>query len=515
MERGARLMSVKSTIAFQCSAVPFMLLTLVACSGGASNTLCVPSGSTTVASNLALNLSPSIASEETAAYGTGFVDINTTDASGVAISKRCTMTLRAIDDSDTTVRVWTAGHCTFDPQTVEFKNSKPSLRIAYKKRYFTVPVEFDGFESLSKFADFVNGLLVRTAIPDLDRHLGSALPSSAHEVCIKQEEKFREQLGTRAQNIACFTRDEMRGLKARLSPDKNVQGLLKMVLAELRKREAATMNALDDNLKKAVSAYLISHTTEQRRIADLRSLAYNLNKTYCETAPADRPPADADGPTDMASGCAFRAMALSKLQEGLAVQDYKVIDDIVNDTTTPLTDLRRKTMGCNGVSVNTIASVSDVSRLTPCDMGNLSKTFWRTYVDKGPYFSGTQETSSLFGFSGTNYFGFYTNTQLGTATPRAARFSLNGTVVSDFEYAERLDSGKSLNHDVFLVNYDAGAQGINPVKGASGSILSIFGSIPAALLSTVDGEATSGGAGVTPLPEISDDDVQPTSNAGC
>jgi hypothetical protein len=104
---------------------------------------------------------------------------------------------------------------------------------------------------------------------------------------------------------------------------------------------------------------------------------------------------------------------------------------------------------------------------------------------------------------------------LGTATPRAARFSLNGTVVSDFEYAERLDSGKSLNHDVFLVNYDAGAQGINPVKGASGSILSIFGSIPAALLSTVDGEATSGGAGVTPLPEISDDDVQPTSNAGC
>jgi hypothetical protein len=68
---------------------------------------------------------------------------------------------------------------------------------------------------------------------------------------------------------------------------------------------------------------------------------------------------------------------------------------------------------------------------------------------------------------------------------------------------------------VFLINYDKSRQGINPVKGASGSILSIFGSIPAALLSTVDGEPTSGGAGVTPLPEIDDDDTLPASNAGC
>ena len=123
---------------------------------------------------------------------------------------------------------------------------------------------------------------------------------------------------------------------------------------------------------------------------------------------------------------------------------------------------------------------------------------------------------SIFGLDKKNYFGFFTNTQIGGTSPKAAVYSLNSNVVSNFEYSSRLSTNENLDHNVFLINYDASAQGINPVKGASGSILSILGLTPAALLSTVDGEATSGGAAVTPLPEVGDDDeVVPSSNTGC
>jgi hypothetical protein len=498
---------------FEVLCAPLLLVVAAACSSGSqSNTLCVPTSGTTVASNLAMNLSP--AQPQLTANGTGFIDIETKDDAGTPQRKRCTMTLRPADESNTSVRVWTAGHCAYDPQTVEFKNSTYTLKVFYKNGYFSVPVEFDGFASLSKFADFVNGSLVRAAVPDLDRHLGSAMPSAADDRCVKQEEKFRVQLGTSAKNIACFSRNEMRGLKAQLRPTENVKVLLKTVLDELRIQESAVMSGLDGDLKKRLNAYLTAHMTEQRRVSDLRSVAYLLNKQFCNATPDARPAGD-NGNVDIATGCNFRASALSQLETGLSKQDFSVIKAVVDDETTPLQELRNKTMGCNYVSVENITSVTDLSALTPCDMGNLSDTFWKKYVDQGPTFTGAQESTTTFGLSDVNYFGFFTNSIKAGKSSTAKLFSLNGSVVSDFEYAMRLDSGAKLNHNVFLINYDKNKQGIDPVKGASGSILSIFGSIPAALLSTVDGEATSGGAGVTPLPEITDDDALPPSNAGC
>ncbi len=509
------LQILKSERKARALCAPVLLVVAVACSSGSqSNTLCLPASGATVASNLALNLSP--AQPQLSANGTGFIDIETKDAAGTPQQKRCTMTLRPVDKSNTSVRVWTAGHCAYDPQTIEFRNSKYTLRVFYKKGYFSVPVEFDGFASLSKFAEFLDGSLVKSAVPDLDRHLGSAMPSAADDVCSEQESKFRERLGSAAKNIACFSRNEMRGLKAQLRPSENVKVLLKTVLDETRAQESAVMSSLDENLKKQINAYLMAHMTELRRVSDLRSVSYFLNKQFCDASPDSRPPAD-DGTKDNDSGCSdfIRATALQQIEAGLAAEDFAVIKTVVEDETTPLPELRKKTLGCNFVDIDNITSVTDLSALTPCDMGDLSKSFWRKYVDRGPVLTDAQKSSSTFGPLGAHYFGFFTNSIKAGKSSTAKLFSLNGSVVSDFEYASRLESRSRLSSNLFLINYDKKAQGIDPVKGASGSILSIFGSIPAALLSTVDGEATSGGAGVTPLPEITDDDALPASNAGC
>jgi len=495
---------------------PALLAVTIACSGAStSNTLCVPTGGATVASNLALSLSP--AALQVTANGTGFIDIDSKDANENPVQRRCTMSLRPIDASYTHARVWTAGHCPFDPQTVEFKNSKATLQIFYKNGYFSVPIELDGVKSLANFAEFVNSPLVGNAVPDLDRHLGGALPSSQHDVCVDQYKIFKDQLGTNAKNIACFSQREMRGLKVQLLPSEKTKAVLRSVLDELRQRENAVMSALDDTTKKQLNAYLLSHMTEQRRVSDMRSLAYFLNKQFCDATEKARPIGEDKTKVDMDTGCdpVVRSFALQQLEAKLDAQDFAVIKAVAEDETTPLQALRNKSLGCNNVNVDTITTVTDLSTLTPCDMANYSRSFWRKYVDQGPTFAGAQENSSTFGLSGTNYFGFFTNSIKGNGSASARLFSLNSSVVSEFEYAARLDSSTRLNHNVFLINYDKSRQGINPVKGASGSILSIFGSIPAALLSTVDGEPTSGGAGVTPLPEIDDDDTLPASNAGC
>lgn len=520
MRQWRKAMGTQSTITaikVQGLLAPCVLIVAAACSGGGpANTLCVPAGGKSVASNLAL--SPTTPrSTSMSATGTGFIDIETKDASGEAKQKRCTMTLRPIDDSNTSVRVWTAGHCAYDPHTEEFKNSKYTLKVFYKNGYFSVPVQFEGFESLAKIADFAANPIISSKLPDLKSRLRGAMPSSAPEVCLKHEATFKEQLGSSAKNVACFSRDEMRGLKASLTPDEKVKPYLVSVLDELRDQESSVMSSLDQNLKRTLYAYQLSHTSEQRRIADLRSLAYILSEGYCSASENDRMSAKSEesdkNTPDVFEACGIRAIARSVLESALP-NEFPIIQSVLEDTTTPLHDLRKKTMGCNGIDVNNIASVSDLTKLTPCDMGELSKSIWKKYVDRGPTFSGAEENASKFGLSGLNYYGFYTNTIEARRPPVARLFSLNATVVSNFEYAMRPES-KDHDDDVFLINYDKNSQSINPVKGASGSILSIFGSIPAALLSTVDGEATSGGAGITPLPEISDDDVPPASNAGC
>ena len=62
------------------------------------------------------------------------------------------------------------------------------------------------------------------------------------------------------------------------------------------------------------------------------------------------------------------------------------------------------------------------------------------------------------------------------------------------------------SHAVYLFSFSHQVNPFQFTKGDSGSLLNIFGGYPIAALSTVDGEPTSGGSGLTPLPEPRDDE---------
>lgn len=68
-------------------------------------------------------------------------------------------------------------------------------------------------------------------------------------------------------------------------------------------------------------------------------------------------------------------------------------------------------------------------------------------------------------------------------------------------------SPESLNPEVMMLNFENLKNGVGLLKTDSGSILSIFGFLPVGTLTTVDGEATSGGASITPLPAVPPEDV--------
>lgn len=466
-------------------------------------------------SSLTLSLQATDVNSIQPAYGTGFIDITSTNSANAPISKRCTMSIRPLNESENRVRVWTAGHCFFEPQTVEFRNSKYSLSVYLNGGYFSVPFTIDGFQEFANFSKYFDSLLSSPLLPvpqGFKEILSNALPRATTQVCVDEEAKFRSGLGTKAKNIACFSRNEMRGLSGVVTTNSTTAPLLKKVLTALRERENAVLSQLDAETKKSFNAYVVSHSWEQRRVSDLRSISYIINKQFCSATAAERPQPDAAGaPPDSALACPLRSVILGEIAKLLSPADLDMVNSIAEDETTPLVELRRKTMGCNQILLDgRVPEGYDLNQATPCDMGDFSVLTWRRYIDRGPRLTPQNSSDTVFGLNASSYYGFYTNTiptALNRGSQKAMLFPLNLSTVLDFEYVARLDNGLAKKDlDAFLINYDASKDGINPVKGASGSILSAYGIFPMGLLSTVDGEATSGGASITPLPQVGEED---------
>ncbi|MBM3381772.1 MAG: hypothetical protein FJY29_04965 [Betaproteobacteria bacterium] len=78
----------------------------------------------------------------------------------------------------------------------------------------------------------------------------------------------------------------------------------------------------------------------------------------------------------------------------------------------------------------------------------------------------------------------------------------------------RSNLGNTSLDGVFIFDYDPAVAHFSFAKGDSGSLLNIFGGYPVAALSTVDGEPTSGGTAILPLPELDEElDTTTISNS--
>ncbi len=537
----------KSAAAFGCA---FLVACGAASSGTQSTRTCpksptVTSGKSGGAGSLkAQNLTEMLLTsgidglDGDSAVGTGFIDIKTRTSSGVIDNRRCTMHLRPIADSTTVVRVWTAGHCFFDPQTDKFQNSQYTLQVYFNGGYFPAEVTLEGIQELAAFSKHALATInlggfahVHTMVKG---QVFNALPSSTGQDCLDDEKNFLTKITTR-KSVSCFARGEMRGFRATLKLSEQTSEYLAAVLSILRSREQKVMEKLDDNTKKQIQVYLDAHHAELRRVADMRGLAYWLSKKVCDTYAQNsnspdlydsvRKEKDPDVMCQSIGGITtLRELVIQKLSDPtiLPAADNQMMQEIYNDTTTPLETLRNKSLGCN-YSALIEGHTYDSMTMTPCDLGRISKELWRKWIDSG---TETVKTAAYydeatFGLNPSTYLTLATNAartivqKASGVRGRPRLIPLNSKTVLNFGHW--LSGKDELN--TLLTNIDSTSQSLFLTKGDSGSLLSIFGVIPAALLSTVDGEKTSGGATLTPLPNVGSEEVDAvapvTSKSGC
>lgn len=467
--------------------------------------------------------------------GTGYLDISTTNKDGKKYSRRCTVHLRPIDSSNSVVRLWTAGHCFFDPQTVEFQNSTYKAQIYLSGGYFSAAVAIEGFSELSKFSKAVSFFLNLTNIPEATSIVAQtfqALPSGTGQQCIDEGNIFKGSLST-AKSIACFARGEVRGFKAKLSLSEKTSPHMKRVMDSLRARESVALAKLDASSKKQLEYYQAAHFAEVRRLADLRSLAFALNKRICDVYESNNK-SEIDPELYDASQKKYDSVSMCGTQLGQTYRDL-IVNQLSQSGTLPDSDLsmmkqywevpsggqtlqtlRARAMSCNVTNIATVTQSAD--QLTPCDMGNLAAQGWEKWVDNGSQPVATSESlysANQFGFNPDSYFTLITNAaetsaQLASGARGKARvIPLNVSSVLNFGTKVGSTHGNTM-----LINFDKAAQKIFLSKGDSGSMLSVFGYFPMGLLSTVDGEKTAGGASVTPLPEVDSEDIS-ASTGGC
>lgn len=225
---------------------------------------------------------------------------------------------------------------------------------------------------------------------------------------------------------------------------------------------------------------------------NLKAIAILSNPQHCAVQTQDL--VMAPSATKIRSFCQIELKTIEKLFEEASSNELTTeLNELREDTQTPLDELKRKHFSCVDFSLgggNEIDTCIDDKR-TQRSFAALIK-----YADD---FSKDDEQICASSITSENY------PNLATAHHSGPQ-GIDHVPVPLKKYATRYSVAPSDDHGVFLFDFMPESSGINFKKGDSGSLLNIYGGYPVAALSTVDGEPTSGGSGLTPLPEPQDDD---------
>lgn len=434
-------------------------------------------------------------------FGSGFLDILSRNSTGSEVKKRCTARIQSHGEGVSQVKIWTAQHCLFDAGTIELKNSKYVLQMFFKGGYFPVDVTIDGIDEMASQALLFQPYL--QFMPKKHENLwSSALTEESIVPCQTATSQFAEILKEKRKSIACFSKNELRSFVATTHIKTENAARMKAILDSEKKASTDSIAALPESEKKVLELRNNSTLFSEKFKHHRRTFAYWLNPTHCAT-PKNLLPKDHNGRTQPQELCPYREPILSQIKSSFP-DTYQFMSSIAERTVTPeqLTQLHADVFGCQILSLEEVNPATELK--TVCDIETLNRLYWNKWVKPGLK---TLEMSSLgFNVSQQDFFTILSNTSLiPTASSPETGTRSQLTVVSQ-ELGDV--SPESLNSTVILINLDAQKGPLQLEKGDSGTIFSVFGHIPVGTLSTLDGEATSGGTSILPLPEVADDEPQ-------
>jgi len=471
------------------------------------NSLC--SKPQTTASQLLLTATP--ASVTTA--GLGYLDIHTTDAAGSKLSRRCTVSLWPRDANNTEVDVFTSGHCFFKPDSEEYKNSTFILQVAHNGGYFPVeakmPIQevFGAFSrSLSQFSDLLPN--------NVQNRLNEAIDTEMLSSCQSGTQSFAEELGASRKTIACFGKNESRSVHFVLSPRKEHVEWLEKVFEASRENIKRAFSMLPAREQKIIQLRLDSKKYQNTLELNLKNFAYLINEKHCNTAKATAKDA---GFVELQtkSLCGNRSQILPVLPSILK-EWYAGIESIVEAKSQTLDELKALNSELFSCRFNSLAdlNVDSVKSLkTVCEVELLSRLIWDHWVAPGPENLMRQFALDINKLSTADMsiFSIKTNSLDSVESVGSEQVGKSRPFVAEVSDAHGRVSHAGLNKQAIMYNFDANANNLFLMKKDSGSALNFLNAFPLATLTTLDGNPTSGGAGVLPLPPVQD---EPNPN-GC
>lgn len=491
-------------------------LTLFSCSSKRSSSVgCVNTSKTGQNQPNSLQLSDS--TNALRDLGGGYLDIKTKDASGKENERRCSMMVTQDDQDQSQIKVWTAIHCLYDAASDEFINSSYTLQIHYKGGYFPASVKFDRFENLHRFAKVLQPLLLLLPEKDRNRWRFSASNDSI-EPCQDATKEFKDSIGNTAKKIACFSKNEMRVLSGKISVDEKYSKLLDAVLTGMREYREQHISRLPEREKKFLKLREKTLSILDHSELYIRNYGYWINDKHCTLPEADLP-VNGQGERETRKFCPHRESLLniSKTQFPEEYQILKPIAEANISSLAELKDLHSSVYMCNFENLDEI-NLSTDKLLTVCDREQLIRLIWNVYVqDAAVSFKRKLENKTeIHGFAPDGYFSIFTNKQIASDPKQSKPQATSRT----FFLSESLSniSPKKFNNQLLLINYDSAGSELDLTKTDSGSIFSMMGIVPVGTLSTVDGEPTSGGASILPLPTVAEEQVNsptPVSSLNC
>ena len=489
------------------------------------NSLCPSSDPTNKAPaqlNLARGTELRLKDPSDPAIGMGYWDMNSTKADGTPVSRRCTVSIRPHPTLADAVLVFTAKHCNYDPQSHEFANAKSTFKLWANGGYFDVGVDFLNKKDIGDFSAAL-APLVNAMDPDFSAKWEGETSSSGTQKCQLITTEKQQQLSS-GYRLACTSAVDLLHLDAKLIVPEKYKNLIDEMIRILGTRGMgiASLNARDQEL---LVGFQRSDNLQVTGSATLRELAYALNVNFCAAPDGHRVTMrKASHPLYRGPWCsnpAARTYAalLAKTRIPVAMYDKhmkRIIEQPASSDfsdTSEIAALHDEIFGCHISSLNDVHS-ERVELFNSCDRGHFKKLMGQRWMKdyQERLAEVPAESRGKFGMNLSTYFTLSVNALSSQAAVNANDHSKSIARIFTLAATNRLfqfsvDTGL----DFLIFAFSPTADKMFFTKKDSGSLLSILGNFPFAALSTIDGEPTSGGAAITPLPSVEvDEPVMPT-----
>lgn len=426
--------------------------------------------------------------------------------------KKCSFFLEPSNSAADQIGIWTASHCL---SLARDANYRLRFYVDYSTGYVEIPVTAPALEQFQKVREEVGvlpeqirrGFLESFKSADID----FSRSKNGSDICLNSFKtgwgwsKFHQPLPDKNQ-VACFLYHDLSVVQLKVAD--NISSLQQRVLENIL--ESARL--FDENSVAHPNATLQRTDESPVKMKDFRSNWIKVYKEYTELK-------EQSGFLKFASHLETDCGATSEQPLSTdSCQILKAVQDLLNETGFESYAELLTESGASNYEAKFDGLINEIADL------------WSYYrnaviIENGyevrAYESGTFNILANYSWNGSSLKSF-------SALPLMAYVGVGfGQVIDPWSGDVRSRVGAATYHwlekgkEMFVYaiipktqtesNLKLGYGQLNLKPGDSGTLLLVSG-LPMAVLATVDGEKTSGGAAVLPLPKISDEMVEDISN---